>query len=184
MLMHSDFKMFLLLWGSLLSLSSTLVAPISKLLVSLTCNITEYELELRRNLKEVKADLAKISMMDEFAQYAKTERKINKLTEKLSQCSSARSLQASKASWAFTLSMHACLGLSLVMTMWSWGSEPVLLLPQAWLSPISWPLSMPTGVPGGISLPIWMGLNSAVIKVLPKLPSPWLPKEYSQLPLD
>ena len=101
---------------------------------------------------------------------------------------------------------------------------------------------MPTGVPGGISLPIWMGLNSAVIKVshwmimlfvstwhigfyfwlrfkvvvcdfdmchcqtdeivklcfdrpsfnvtqnpiqvLPKLPSPWLPKEYSQLPLD
>ena len=32
-------------------------------------------------------------MMDEFAQYAKTERKINKLTEKLSQCSSARSLQ-------------------------------------------------------------------------------------------
>ena len=99
------------------------------------------------------------------------------------------------------------------------------------------PLSLPTGNPRGISLPIWMGLNSAVIKVffklicnlsklvkavlftaqiqgacqwfwqtrpfrilkfnwsaqflmlspiqvLPKLPSPWLPKEYSQLPLD
>ena len=41
----------------------------------------------------MKADLAKISMMDEFAAYAKTERKINKLTEKLNQCSSARSLQ-------------------------------------------------------------------------------------------
>ena len=27
------------------------------------------------------------------------------------------------------------------------------------------PLSMPTGILGGISLPIWMGLNSAVIKV-------------------
>ena len=116
-------------------------------------------------------------MMDEFAQYAKTERKINKLTEKLNQCSSARSLQvyqilneivlwdfnkelmqASKAGWAFTLSMHACLGeppfsplyikrlqiqilipgLGLVMTMWSWGSEPVLILPSEWLSPISW----------------------------------------------
>ena len=65
----AELKMFLLLWGSLLSLSSTLVAPISKyiltnfsmnlyfpairLLVSLTCNITEYELELRRSLKEV-----------------------------------------------------------------------------------------------------------------------------------
>ena len=68
-LLIAELKMFLLLWGSLLSLSSTLVAPISKyiltnfsmnlyfhairLLVSLTCNITEYELELRRSLKEV-----------------------------------------------------------------------------------------------------------------------------------
>ena len=63
-------------------------------------------------------------------------------------------MQASKAGWAFTLSMHACLGeppldikrlqiqidpgLGLVMTMWSWGSEPVLILPPGWLSPISW----------------------------------------------
>ena len=70
-LLIAELKMFLLLWGSLLSLSSTLVAPISKyiltnfyinlyfpairLLVSLTCNITEYELELRRSLKEVKS---------------------------------------------------------------------------------------------------------------------------------
>ena len=29
-----DFKMFLLLWGSLLSLSSTLVAPISKYIIT------------------------------------------------------------------------------------------------------------------------------------------------------
>ena len=35
-------------------------------------------------------------MMDEFAQYAKTERKINKLTEKLNQCSSADLFRFSK----------------------------------------------------------------------------------------
>ena len=99
-------------------------------------------------------------MMDEFAQYAKTERKINKLTEKLSQCSSARSLQvqclnnaieipgtskekwynynytqASKASWAFTLSMHACLGwppknsLSNCVEIWIWYKY---IFVQAW----------------------------------------------------
>ena len=150
-------------------------------------------------------------------------------------------------------------GLSLVMTMWSWGSEPVLLLPQAWLSPISWykiqfsflnevaqyaqfipcphqaPLNahggsrwyQPTNMDGaqfcsdkGIIVPtfivgfyFWLGYIVAVsdfdmchcqtdefiklqlivpvltrqsypIQVLPKFPSLWLPKEYSQLPLD
>ena len=34
---------------------------------------------IRKNLKDVKKELSEISMMDEFAQYAKTERKINKV---------------------------------------------------------------------------------------------------------
>ena len=34
---------------------------------------------VRKNLKDVKKELSEISMMDEFAQYAKTERKINKV---------------------------------------------------------------------------------------------------------
>ena len=51
-------------------------------------------------------------MQDEFALYAKIERKVNKLTDKLTTCTSARSVQVSKASWAFTITFHAILGLT------------------------------------------------------------------------
>ena len=124
-------------------------------------------------------------------------------------------MQASKAGWAFTLSMHACLGepsfspldikrLQIQIDSRSWSCDDyvvlgkracpdlttrlalsnllvTLLLPFTTFISLtspdnfssrtpcdpahSRPLSLPTGNPGGISLPIWMGLNSAVIKV-------------------
>ena len=72
-------------------------------------------------------ELSKISMQDEFALYAKTERKIAKLSTKLSSCSSARAVQLSKASWACTITFHAILGLTLLVTLWSFGGTPVLV---------------------------------------------------------
>ena len=166
------------------------------MLVSLTCNITEYELELRKNLKEVKYlqdlpiqsfisscissgqgrscqdinDGRVCTIRQDWEKNQQTHWKVKSML----QCKIASGfpnmkwncivkfneelMQASKAGWAFTLSMHACLGepsfspldikrlqiqilipgLGLVMTMWSWGSEPVLILPPGWLSPISW----------------------------------------------
>jgi len=85
----------------LLRLNGTLA---TRMLVSITCDITEYELQLRKDIKEMKKELSSISMMDEFAQYAKTERRINKLQAKLQQCSSARCSTHSQA-----LSARACL---------------------------------------------------------------------------
>ena len=65
-------------------------------LLNLTCTITDYELKLRGEIRDLRKELSKISMQDQFAVYAKTERKINKLTEKLTNCTSARSVQYSK----------------------------------------------------------------------------------------
>ena len=39
------------------------------------------EKSLHETIVDLKSELRKISMMDEFAKYAKIERKINKLTE-------------------------------------------------------------------------------------------------------
>ena len=39
------------------------------------------EKTLHETILDLKSELGKISMMDEFAKYAKIERKINKLTE-------------------------------------------------------------------------------------------------------
>ena len=132
-------------------------------------------------------------------------------------------MQASKAGWAFTLSMHACLGeppfkpldikdLQIQIDFRSWSCDDYVVLGKRACPELttrlalsnflvklflpfttfisltsadnfssrtpcdlahSRPLSLPTGVPGGISLPIWMGLNSAVIKVLFELVVNW-----------
>ena len=40
-----------------------------------------------------------------------------------------------------------------------------MILPPAWTFPLTWYLSLPTGVPGGIGLPVWLWITAAVIKV-------------------
>lgn len=45
------------------------------------------EANLRRQVCDLKAELGSISMVDEFAKYAKIKRKVNKVTDELShQC--------------------------------------------------------------------------------------------------
>lgn len=48
----------------------------------LNCD-TELETSLRRQVCDLKAELGGISMVDEFAKYAKIQRKLNKMTDEL-----------------------------------------------------------------------------------------------------
>ena len=43
----------------------------------------EQEREMRAEIQDMKREHSSISMMDEFARYARLERKINKMTDKL-----------------------------------------------------------------------------------------------------
>lgn len=43
----------------------------------------EQEMEMRTEIQNMKLELSSISMMDEFARYARLERRINKMTDKL-----------------------------------------------------------------------------------------------------
>ena len=72
--------MYLLLWGTALTVCSQLVKPVVNFLLNMTCTITEYEINLRNEIRDLRKELSRISMQDQFAVYAKTERKINKLS--------------------------------------------------------------------------------------------------------
>ncbi|XP_023336970.1 tail-anchored protein insertion receptor WRB-like [Eurytemora carolleeae] len=177
--------MYLLLWGAFLSCLSSITAPITKYLVELSSSVTEFEQDLRKQLKELQKELKGISMMDEFAEYARTERKINKVNEKLEACNSARNVQSGKAKWAFTLTIHSITGLLTFLSVWSSWGEPVVILPAEWVWPVGWFLSSPgVGVSGGVSLPAWMALCRTSYKMLPSFPSVFSAPNYSQLPLD
>uniref|UniRef100_A0A8D2M4Z6 Guided entry of tail-anchored proteins factor 1 n=1 Tax=Zonotrichia albicollis TaxID=44394 RepID=A0A8D2M4Z6_ZONAL len=61
-----------------------------ELIISFTSQISrllqkdaEQESQMRAEIQTMKQELATISMMDEFARYARLERKINKMTDKL-----------------------------------------------------------------------------------------------------
>ena len=58
--------MFLLLWGTFLTVCSQLVSPVVSWLVSLTCSITEYELELRQEIRDMRRELARTSMQVQY----------------------------------------------------------------------------------------------------------------------
>ena len=58
--------MFLLLWGTFLTVCSQLVSPVVSWLVSLTCSITEYELQLRQEIRDMRRELARTSMQVQY----------------------------------------------------------------------------------------------------------------------
>ncbi|XP_067849392.1 guided entry of tail-anchored proteins factor 1 isoform X2 [Heptranchias perlo] len=76
---------WLLVLGSVLlcSLFKMLLPTLSSLIAKLLQKDGETELQMRIEIGNMKQELATISMMDEFARYARLERKINKMTDKL-----------------------------------------------------------------------------------------------------
>ncbi|XP_048458719.1 guided entry of tail-anchored proteins factor 1 isoform X2 [Rhincodon typus] len=76
---------WLLVLGSVLlcSLFKMLLPTLSSLVARLLQKDGETELQMRYEIGNMKQELATISMMDEFARYARLERKINKMTDKL-----------------------------------------------------------------------------------------------------
>eukprot|EP00088_Acartia_fossae_P013784 TRINITY_DN1729_c0_g1_i12.p1 TRINITY_DN1729_c0_g1~~TRINITY_DN1729_c0_g1_i12.p1 ORF type:complete len:179 (+),score=15.41 TRINITY_DN1729_c0_g1_i12:77-613(+) len=178
--------MLLMLWGVVLSCVNYIITPITKYLVNLTSQITDSEISIIKEIRDLKQELSQISMMDEFAAYAKTERKINKLTEKLELYKVARKTSSDKASFAIKITLNSLLGMVSLMSVWSFWEEPVITLPTQWVWPLGWFLSSPgVKIAGGISLPIWMMLCRSCLRMLPELPKMMVASPvYSQLPLD
>uniref|UniRef100_A0A8D1LFU2 Guided entry of tail-anchored proteins factor 1 n=1 Tax=Sus scrofa TaxID=9823 RepID=A0A8D1LFU2_PIG len=51
----------------------------------------EQESQMRAEIQDMKQELSTVNMMDEFARYARLERKINKMTDKLKTHGTGRS---------------------------------------------------------------------------------------------
>ncbi|KAM3875331.1 uncharacterized protein ACN63O_000395 [Diretmus argenteus] len=63
----------------------------------------EQESEMRAEIQEMKKEHSAISMMDEFARYARLERKINKMTDKLKTHVKSRTAQQAKMKWVVNI---------------------------------------------------------------------------------
>nr|XP_021155207.1 tail-anchored protein insertion receptor WRB isoform X1 [Columba livia] len=123
----------------------------------------EQESEMRAEIQNMKQELSTISMMDEFARYARLERKINKMTDKLKTHVKARTAQLAKIKWVINIVFYILQAALMISLIWKYYSEPVTVLPSKWLAPLERLVAFPTGV--AVCSELWDS-SEGVVEVL------------------
>ncbi|KPP77902.1 Tail-anchored protein insertion receptor WRB-like [Scleropages formosus] len=121
----------------------------------------EQEMEMRTEIQNMKRELATISMMDEFARYARLERKINKMTDKLKTHGKGdisghiesvkvkmRSAQLAKIKWVVKIFFYVLQAALMICLIWTYYNDPVTVLPSKWITPLERVVAFPSGVAG------------------------------------
>ncbi|CAN7981729.1 guided entry of tail-anchored proteins factor 1 [Ixodes scapularis] len=129
---------------------------------------SEMESNLRRQVCDLRAELGGISIVDEFAKYAKIQRKINKMSEELSHQGQLKSTYTFKVRLAATAILYALMAITVAYLVWNYRSQPIVVLPEQWLSPIGSLLSPSATAPGGIGLTPWLLVSSSVGRLIAK----------------
>ncbi|XP_072178521.1 guided entry of tail-anchored proteins factor 1-like [Diadema setosum] len=125
--------------------------------------VSKIEIEKREALQLLQDQQSSISMKDEFAKYAKLERKITKLKEELKSLKNSQVATRFTISWGISLALNAIYTVGILWLVWTYRYEPVILLPEEWCWPLGRLLSFPCGIPGSVGITVWLGACSVVI---------------------
>ncbi|XP_047098245.1 guided entry of tail-anchored proteins factor 1-like isoform X3 [Schistocerca piceifrons] len=82
--------MYILLSTTCICFINAFLPVIVRSLLSCICVASAHERELKTEEAHVKAELATISMIDEFAKYARMQRKLNKIQNELKTVAASR----------------------------------------------------------------------------------------------
>jgi len=116
---------------------------------------------------KIKEEMKSISMVDEFAKYAKLQRRLNQISLDLDSTAQARQLIQVKAKTSVTMIMYGLTAIIYFALLFFIGIRtPVFVVPKHWFFPLSVVLSYPTGVEGAISIPVWTVTMRNVISLL------------------
>lgn len=129
---------------------------------------SEMETNLRRQVCDLRAELGSMNIVDEFAKYAKIQRKINKMSEELAHQAQLKSMYMFKVRMAATALLYALMGMTVFYLVWNYRTHAVVTLPEAWLSPIGSLLSPASSPPGGIGLTPWLMVSCSVGRQIAK----------------
>ena len=125
---------------------------------------------LENELENLKNEQSQLSMIDDFAKYAKLQRKISPLQEEVSILSSnitqRQLLLQTMVHWIF----HAVVSVLLLYQIYMHKYEPVLVVPPELVSPhiVSKIVSFPTGVPGNVGCVFWVFICKFAVGSLSK----------------
>uniref|UniRef100_A0A3P9KR51 Guided entry of tail-anchored proteins factor 1 n=1 Tax=Oryzias latipes TaxID=8090 RepID=A0A3P9KR51_ORYLA len=166
--MAAGYAWFLVLGSVFLcNLMKTFLSTLSSLLSKMIQKDAEQESEMRTEIQGMKMEQSSISMMDEFAKYARLERKINKTTDKLKthgemQMAARDSHIRAGAEPRFYM-LQCTFAALMVSLIWKYYSDPVTVVPSRWIAPVERLVAFPTGVPGGVGITCWLVVCNKVV---------------------
>ncbi|XP_024002395.1 guided entry of tail-anchored proteins factor 1 isoform X2 [Salvelinus sp. IW2-2015] len=140
----------------LCNLFKILLPTISSFLSKVLQNDAEQERDMRAEIQEMKKEHNSVSMMDEFARYARLERKINKMTDKLKTHVKSRTAQQAKMKWMAAL---------MISLIWKYYADPVTVVPSKWIAPLERLVAFPSRVAGGVGITCWLVVCNKVVSI-------------------
>uniref|UniRef100_A0A8B9X724 Guided entry of tail-anchored proteins factor 1 n=4 Tax=Laurasiatheria TaxID=314145 RepID=A0A8B9X724_BOSMU len=126
----------------------------------------EQESQMRAEIQGMKQELSTVNMMDEFARYARLERKINKMTDKLKTHVKARTAQLAKIKWVISVAFYILQAALMVSLIWKYYSVPVAVVPSKWITPLDRLVAFPTRVAGGVGITCWILVCNKVVAIV------------------
>jgi len=126
-------------------------------------------ISLRHDLRSLTDELKGMSMVDEFARYARMERQITKLKDQISGISKKKSETGLKISIFVRVVYYALQILVFLSLLYMYRDIPVTTLPPNWIYPLGFIVSYPTNVDGAVSIVFWLLVCRSVVSQGSKL---------------
>ncbi|XP_063586581.1 guided entry of tail-anchored proteins factor 1-like [Penaeus indicus] len=166
-------EMYLFLITSILGSAGSLLPFLMQLILQTVGKESQAERLLRQEILKLKQQLQTISMVDQFASYAKVQRKINALSQQYKDKAMERSVGEQRVRMVLGGTLRTIVGLLCVWLIWEHRSDPVVSLPTNLVWPFGPILALPSCEVGQISVMIWLAVVRTVCnKVNTALTSP------------
>ncbi|KAH9503652.1 hypothetical protein Btru_067066 [Bulinus truncatus] len=125
--------------------------------------VSDEELNTKAEVKDLKEQQSNLSVTDNFAQYARLQRKIDKLISAVKEKDKERKQYISYLRIGVTTGIYILHGIIMLSLMIILRSEPLLMVEASWLSPFTRIVAFPTGIPGAVGLGCWVLVSNTVI---------------------
>ncbi|XP_077279589.1 guided entry of tail-anchored proteins factor 1 isoform X2 [Temnothorax americanus] len=129
----------------------------------------KHDIELRKELSTLKEDMAGLSIVDEFAKYAKLQRQYTHVESILKDNVNERLTRRLKLQMLLIYSFRALSGTLILWLFYMYKNEPVIVFSEDILWPIENLLSWPCQHDNAISLVAWLVIAHVGISACKKL---------------
>ncbi|CAL1540296.1 unnamed protein product [Lymnaea stagnalis] len=145
------------------------VGNLTALISKYVLKISDEEMNTRAEIKDLKEQQSGLSATDNFAQYARLQRKIDKLLSVIKEKGNSRKQSITYVRIGVSAGIYILHAVIMLSFMFLLRREPLLLVNASWFSPVGKIISFPTGIPGAVGLGCWVLVSNSVVQRVKKL---------------